>query len=288
MVSGSNVQAYRFIVPVLVLEVLFVGIPLLIGFYVSFYRADYFNITSFRGLDNYIEVITSPIVFESLIATLVFSVCALIFTFVAGFSLAILFERDNRANIVGRVIVLIPYTISMLVGSLLLKWIFSPDAGVMQLALSPFGLIDPGLLSNPRSAMAALVFNAVWRDSAFAMILLMAGLKSIPPQLYAAARIDGAGPLYRFVRITLPMMRIPIAITLVRLLIHFVNVLTFSLVLTAGGPNNATLTMGLAMYRIGLVDFRIGQANALAILVMLFNVILISALLALFQRRGRL
>ena len=127
--------------------------------------------------------------------------------------------------------------------------------------------------------MAALVFNAVWRDSAFAMILLLAGLKGISPQLYAAARVDGASAWYRFRRITLPLLRVPILITLVRLLIHFVNVLTFALILTGGGPNNATQTMGLAMYRIGFVDFRLGQANALAILVLLFNLVLIAVLL---------
>ena len=132
-----------------------------------------------------------------------------------------------------------------------------------------------------------MIFNAVWRDSAFAMILLLAGLKSIPPQLHAAARVDGASAWYRFRRITLPLMRLPILITLVRLLIHFVNVLTFALVLTGGGPNNATQTMGLAMYRLGFIDFRIGEANALAMLVFLFNIVLIAVNVALFrERRG--
>ena len=90
----------------------------------------------------------------------------------------------------------------------------------------------------------------------------------------------------RFRRITLPLMRIPILITLVRLLIHFVNMLTFALILTGGGPDNATETVVLKMYRLGFVDLPLGQANALALLVFLFNLVLVAVLLALFRRGG--
>ena len=175
----------------------------------------------------------------------------------------------------------------MLVGSLLLRWIYSTDSGLPGLLLGPFGLGDAAILADPRGAMVALVSNAIWRDSAFAMIVLLAGLKAIPIQLYAAARIDGAGAWMRFRRITLPLMRTPLLIAVVRLLIHFVNVLTFALVLTGGGPNNATQTLGLAMYRLGFVDFRLGEANALAVLVFLFNIVLIGTNLLLFRQRRR-
>jgi len=276
---------YRFVIPVVAIEILFVAVPLAIGFYYSLHRADYFQITTFRGLDNYWMVLTSPLVIESLLATAVFSVFSLIFTFVLGFALALHLERDTRLNVFLRAVVLVPYIIAMLVGSLLLKWIFSKDAGVMHMMLGPFGFGDVSVLADPGTAMGALIFNAVWRDCAFAMILLLAGLKGVSPQLHAAARVDGASAFYRFRRITLPLLRIPIFITLVRLLIHFVNVLTFALVLTGGGPNNATQTMGLAMYRMGFVDFRLGQANALAFLVFLFNLVLIFILLRLFRER---
>jgi len=286
-VQGQGGTAWRWIAPVLVLEAVLVLVPLCIGFWYSLHRADYFQITAFRGLQNYVQVLSSPLFLESLVATAIFSLGALFLTFVVGFSLAIRLERDTRLNVLLRAVVLVPYIIAMLVGSLLLKWIFSSDGGISQMLLGPFGLQDAAILADQRGAMGALLFNALWRDCGFAMILLMAGLKGIPFELYAAAQVDGASPWYRFRRITLPLMRIPIFITLVRLLIHFVNVLTFALVLTGGGPNNATLTMGLTMYRLGFVDYRIGQANALALMVFLFNLVLIFILLRLFsERRG--
>ena len=273
----------RFIGPVLAIEAVFVAIPLATGFWYSLHRADYFQITAWRGLDNYWTVIQSPVVQRSLVATAVFTVFSLVFTFAAGLSMALFLERDSRLSIFVRAVVLVPYVISMLVGSLLLKWLFSSDGGILPLVLGPLGLGQTTILGDPDAAMAALVFNAVWRDSAFAMILLLAGLKGIDPQLHAAARIDGASAFMRFRRLTLPLLRVPILITLVRLAIHLVNVLTYALVLTSGGPNGATQTLGLTTYQMGFVDYRIGQANALAFLVFLFNLVLIVGLLRLFR-----
>lgn len=280
-------RSLGFILPFIVIELALVACPLALGFYYSFFKVEYFQLTSFRGLDNYWRVITSPMVLGSLVSTAIFSIFALGLTLTVGMSLALHLERDSRWNVAVRAVALVPYVISMLVGSLLLRWIFSTDAGFMAVMLGPVGLGDHSILANPGSAMAALIFNAVWRDSAFAMIVLLAGLKSIPPSLYDAARVDGAGAIYRFRRITLPLMRISILIAVVRLLIHFVNVLTFALILTGGGPNGATRTTGLALYELGFVEFKLGDANALAILVFLFNLVLVGFNLLLFRERRR-
>ncbi len=279
-------EAFGFVIPLVLLEVFLVAMPLVLAAYYSMFRVDFFELTEFRGFDNYIKILTSPFILKSLFATLVFSFFALVITLTVGLGLALHLERDTRWNVFARAAVLVPYVISMLVGSLLLRWIFSKDAGITSAVLGPFGLSETSILADPTNAMAALIFNGVWRDSAFAMILLLAGLKSIPITLAQAAAIDGASAWYRFRRITLPMMRLPILITIVRLLIHFVNVLTFALILTGGGPNNSTQTLGLSLYRLGFVDFRMGEANALAILVFLMNIVLIAINLLLFRQKG--
>jgi len=283
--NSSTRAVWLPLLPFLIIEALFVAIPLSIGAYLSLYKVDFLEKTDFVGLGNYWSVLTSSAVLHSALLTAVFTFFALFFTFITGFSLALVLERDSRLHVFGRAVVLVPFTISMLVGSMLLKWIFSREAGLMLSVLTPLGLGDVSILADPENAMAALVFNAMWRDSAFAMILLMAGLKSVPLQLYDAARIDGAGPIRRFVKITLPLMRLPILITLVRLIIHFTNILTFPLILTGGGPSDATNILGLQLYRTGFQDFRLGIANAFALMLFAFNIVMIFIVIRLFKAK---
>jgi ABC-type sugar transport system permease subunit len=278
---------YMLVVPTVIIELLFVAGPLILGTYYSFFRVNFFKLGDFVWFDNYVRVLTSPEFLTAIGVTAIFTVGSLFFTMIVGFSLALALERDSRLNVFARAVVLIPYIIAMLVGSLLLRWIFQREAGILPWILGPFGLGETTILADPQLALAALVYNAVWRDSAFAMILLMAGLKSVPLQLYQAAKIDGAGAFYRFWRITLPLMRIPILITIIRLFIHFTNSVTFALVLTAGGPNDSTLTVGLHNYNLGFVAFRFGQANALAFMVFLFNLFAVWVLVSLFRQRSR-
>lgn len=274
--------------PAVVIEAALVLTPLAVGFWYSLNNVRFFRIRNFVGLDNYLAVISSPLVLNSLIVTAVFAISALVLTFFVGFALALWLERDTSTSVLMRVIVLVPYMISMLVGSMMLKWVFANESGLAPLLLAPFGVGDISILSEPKTAMAALVFNAMWRDGAFAMIMLLAALKSVPAQLFQAAQVDGASTFYILRRITIPLLRIPIMITIVRLFIHFVNTLTYPLILTGGGPADATETIVLRMFRLGFQDHLLGQANALAILIFVANVIMVAMLLRLFRQARRI
>lgn len=276
---------WLYIAPLLLIEIGFVFVPLVLAAVVSFQKYDYFKFGGWVGLENYVWAMTDPVFLKTVGVTTTFTIFATGFTFFAGFGLAMLFELDSRLSVVMRTVVLVPYFISMLVGSLLLRWVFSEDAGLSTLAFQAIGAHPFSILANPHSAMVALVANAMWRDSAFAMMLLLAGLKSIPPNLLLAARVDGASYFYTFRRIVLPMMRIPILITVVRLALFYMNVLTFPLILTGGGPSGATETSVLRMYRLGFEDYAIGRANAVAILIFIVNLMIVIALMTLFRNR---
>ena len=288
MLQTDRLTAYKMLWPAVVIEAALVLTPLAVGFWYSLNNVRFFRIRNFVGLDNYLAVISSPLVLNSLIVTAVFAISALVLTFFVGFALALWLERDTSTSVLMRVIVLVPYMISMLVGSMMLKWVFANESGLAPLLLAPFGVGDISILSEPKTAMAALVFNAMWRDGAFAMIMLLAALKSVPAQLFQAARVDGASTFYILRRITIPLLRIPIMITIVRLFIHFVNTLTFPLILTGGGPADATETIVLRMFRLGFQDHLLGQANALAILIFVANVIMVAMLLGLFRQARRI
>jgi multiple sugar transport system permease protein len=284
--TGDTRGAYKYLWPALALEAAFVFAPLALSAYYSLHKVRYFELGAFVGLRNYLEVLSHPVFLNSLLVTALFSVLALFFTFFTGFALALFLNRDGPLNVLLRTVVLIPYVIAMLVGSMLLKWLFSADGGLIAMANAYFSLTVPTILADPTYAMAALVANAIWRDSAFAMIMLMAGLKSIPPSLIAAARIDGAGYWMIFTRIILPLLRPAMLITVVRLLLHFANVLTFPLILTGGGPNNATDTVALRIFRVGFEDYDLGRANAMAMLLCVLNIGAVTLLLAAFRRKG--
>jgi len=288
MLQTDRLTAYKMLWPAVVIEAALVLTPLAVGFWYSLNNVRFFRIRNFVGLDNYLAVISSPLVLNSIIVTAVFAISALVLTFFVGFALALWLERDTSTSVLMRVVVLVPYMISMLVGSMMLKWLFANESGLAPLILAPFGVGDISILSEPKTAMAALVFNAMWRDGAFAMIMLLAALKSVPAQLFQAARVDGASTFYILRRITIPLLRIPIMITIVRLFIHFVNTLTYPLILTGGGPADATETIVLRMFRLGFQDHLLGQANALAILIFAANVIMVAMLLALFRQARRI
>ncbi|WP_290813268.1 carbohydrate ABC transporter permease [Ferrovibrio sp.] len=262
----------------------FVFAPLALSLYYSVHRVRYYQLGDFNGLQNYIDILSHRLFLNSFLVTCSFSLMALTLTFATGFGLALFLNRDTAGSILLRTVVLLPYVIAMLVGSMLLKWIFSTDAGLVPLAAAWFDVASPTVLADPEYAMAAMVANGIWRDSAFAMVMLLAGLRSIPPNLIQAARIDGAGSYMIFRRIILPLLRPAILITLIRLLLHFANVLTFPLILTGGGPNNATDTLALRIFRIGFEDFDLGKANAMAIVLCLFNIAAVVLLLAVFRK----
>jgi ABC-type sugar transport system permease subunit len=285
MTKGPR-NAYKYLWPALVLEAAFVFAPLLLSIWYSLHKVRYFELGAMVWLGNYLDVVTHPVFLNSLLVTALFSLTALFFTFLTGFALALFLNRDGPFSVLLRTVVLIPYVIAMLVGSLLLKWLFSADAGLIAMANAYLGMSIATILADPTYAMAALVANAIWRDSAFAMIMLMAGLKSIPPSLIDAAHIDGAGWWMTFRRIVLPLLKPAMLITMVRLLLHFANVLTFPLILTGGGPNNATDTVALRIFRVGFEDYDLGRANAMAILLCVFNVMAVMLLLAAFRKRN--
>jgi ABC-type sugar transport system permease subunit len=227
------------------------------------------------GLDNFIKVLTNSDYLKAFGRTLYISAVSLVIALV----LAVLFALwiNKYSGIVAyaiQLLVLIPWVTSQVVGTLLWKWIFSEDLGVLNYLLKQIGLAPLTVLSDPRTALGVLIFVMTWRIIGYAMVQVLAGLKSIPKSVEEAAIIDGAGKwqLLRYVR--LPMIKTPLLISTIILTLSNINNLTVPLSLTGGGPGTATNVITISVYRLGFENYQFGTSSALSILLFIVTLAL--------------
>lgn len=221
----------------------------------------------FVGFQNIIDVLTGDF-FRLLGQTLVFTVGTTIAPFVVGFGLALALNTRIRGAKVMRGLMLIPWLIPGVVVSFLWMWIFNANYGVLNSLFETLGLIDEpqAWLANPTSAMVAVIVAKTWQSFPWMMVMLLAGLQTVPIELHEAAEIDGAGTARRFFSITVPQMQGIIGLVL---LLEFIwNFQHFDIiyVLTGGGPAGSTQTFATAVYETAFDGFDLGHAGALGLL----------------------
>lgn len=250
-------------------------IPLVYSIYCSMYKCDYMKFTDFVGAENYIKVFTNPTYLQSLGRTFLFSFISLAISLFFGvvFALWIHKYKGFLAYAI-ELLVLIPWVTSQVVGTLLWKWILSEDLGLFNYVLSVFGGAPLKLLSSPKLAQWTLIFVMSWRTIGYAMVNILAGLKSIPASIEEAARIDGANSfqILRYVR--LPMIKTSLLISAIILTLSNINNLTVPLSLTGGGPGKATTVFMIPIYRLGFESYKFGLSSAMSVLLMIVTIAL--------------
>jgi len=170
---------------------------------------------------------------------------------------------------------LIPWVTSMVVAGLLWRWIFDGDLGLLNWFFLRIGLNKLNILGNPFFASVALIFVVSWRTLGYSMIMLLAGLKGIPKQFEEAARVDGASSFNILWRIKIPMIKVPLLISIIILSLSNFNNVTVPMTLTGGGPAGATNVITLEMYRQGFLYYNFGIASTLSFIVFVLNVIMV-------------
>ncbi|WP_208321461.1 carbohydrate ABC transporter permease [Microbacterium hydrocarbonoxydans] len=221
----------------------------------------------FVGLQNIVDVLTGDFL-RLLSQTLVFTIGTTVAPFVVGFALALALNTRIRGAKVLRGLMLIPWLIPGVVVSFLWMWIFNANYGVLNAVFEGIGLIDgpQAWLANPTTAMVAVIVAKTWQSFPWMMVMLLAGLQTVPVELHEAAEIDGAGTVRRFLSITVPQMRGIIGLVL---LLEFIwNFQHFDIiyVLTGGGPAGSTQTFATAVYETAFSGFDLGRAGALGLL----------------------
>jgi ABC-type sugar transport system permease subunit len=242
--------------------------------------------TKFIGIDNYARLASDPTIGQSLIATFKFAALAIPLTMVASLGFAMLLNHPKLA-LKGplRALVYMPVMIPLVASTLVWLGFLNPETGWLNAILGSLGLPQPDWINSEAWVYPALSMIGLWGIGNF-MLINIAGLQSVPTELYEAARMDGAGAWTQFRRITVPLMSPVLLYNLVIILIGTFQYFTQAFVITngRGDPNNATLFMNLVLYREGFLFNHMGYAAAVAWL--LFVVVLVLTLLLFgFARR---
>ncbi len=278
------VTGWTFIGPSLLLLLVFSAAPLLFAFYLSFHGWNLVEPAKpFVGLRHYLELGGDGLFWNAAKNTLIFSLYVPV-TMVLSLGVALLLNRRMRGVALLRAVFFMPYITSFVAISIVWQWMYDPEFGLINWALGWVGLGPYPWLGDPATALPALMIMAVWIHIGFQMVIFLAGLQTIPHELYEAAMIDGAGPWRRFWRITVPLLRPTTFFVLVTSIIGSFQVFTFVYVMTEGGPLRATDVIVYHIYQNAWQFLRMGYASAMSWV--LFAVIFVITLLQ-FRLLGR-
>lgn len=271
-------EGYAFILPGFIYMVVILGYPLIYNIYLSFRNVDVKTFASktdvFVGFQNYIELFHDETFLLVLKNTFIFTIVCLIVQFTLGFLFALLFSKKFTLSGPIRGLILIPYLMPMSVTGLLGKNMFDKSSGVVNDILIRLGIIDSqiGWLTQPSTALGAVIAMNCWVGIPFNMLLLTSGLTGISTEVMESAEVDGANAWQRFWKITVPLMKPAIMSVLMLGFIYTFKAFDLMYIMTAGGPLHATDVLGTYAYDLSFTqyDFSKGSATAMVLFAILF------------------
>jgi multiple sugar transport system permease protein len=281
--------AYLFLAPWLIGLVLFLAAPLVWSVYISMSDEQLLKPGRFVGLENYQQIFTNdPSFYQSLAVTLRWILLTTPLFLVAGLGLAILLNQKLPGMRLFRTILYIPAVLSGVATTILWAVLLNGDIGAVNTILRQLGWADPPQWFQEEAwALPAVALMGLWSVGGGAVIFL-AGLQNIPPHLYEAAEIDGAGPYQRFRRITLPMLSPTLFFLLITAVIEALLIIGPLIVIAGrgggGGPADSLLFYMLYLYRVGFVQGQLGYAAALAWILTVIGVVLVTLTFRLERR----
>jgi multiple sugar transport system permease protein len=258
-----TVIGYIFISPFILGVLFWVLIPALTAIWLVFHDWNLISPARYSGLDNVIRLWGDRLFWQALKVTTIYTVFSVPLSLVISFCLALLINQPLRGIALFRTIFYLPSIMPVVAAAVLWAWIFNTEFGLLNIVLRYFGLPKIGWLLQPGWALPALILMSLWSVGA-PMIIFLAGLQGIPEVLYEAAKIDGAGRLAQLRYITIPLMMPTIFFNLVIGIINSFQVFTAALIMTGGGPQNATLFFVLYLYQVGFRFLEMGYAATLS------------------------
>src|SRR5438270_12625046 len=275
-----------YLAPALFIFVVFVFIPHGRTFYLSFYNTRSTGVIStFNGIDHYIDLVTSATFRSSLLATGLFALYTVPVGIALGLILAVMLNQRLRGISVFRTMMSSTIAVSAAVGSLIWLLLFNPSLGLLNYVLSLVGIHGPDWLIQPATAIVAVSLTTVWLMLGTNIIVLLAGLQGVPEEIYEAARLDGARGVRLFTRITIPMVSPSLFFLVVVDTIAVLQSFTQIHLMTRGGPVDATRALVYSIYLDAFQNFQFGYASAQAVILFLLVLALTLVQFGILERR---
>jgi multiple sugar transport system permease protein len=268
---------YLWVAPALLVMGLVIGYPFVYTIDLSFYETPpsspnwYFN-----GVANYTQILSDPSFWAITLNTFYWAVGSTVLAFLVGLGAALVVQREFIGRGLVRGLLMIPYVISYVAAAYVWRWLYHSDYGLISGVLYDHYIIDAPInfLDSTTNVLPSLIVANVWKEFPFAMIMMLAGLQTVPQQLLNAARVDGADAWNRFVHVTLPSLRGVMLITSILLFVGNLNSFGLVWIMTGGGPANASQIWITEVYTLAFQALQYGRASA-------YSVILFIVMLAL-------
>lgn len=266
---SSSRAGYWFVLPAAVIMAGLIIYPMINGFVLSLFNTNLVNKWQFVGPKYFIQVLTNPDFLTKLGITAEYALLVVAGNLVIGLGLALLLNRPMRFRTLFRAILILPWLFPEAVVALIWKWLMNPLYGPVNGVLQAVGIIHEPVdwLGTPQGAFATIVFASIWKGYPLVLIMMLAGLQTIPKDLYEAAELDGAGPVNSFLSVTLPGLRPILVIVIILETVWWFKNFTIAYLLTAGGPVGSTSIVSVEIYNTAFQNFQFGRAAAMAVIV---------------------
>jgi len=271
----NTLTGWSFILPNFIGFAILTLVPVITLFYMSFTDWNIFGTSNFVGISNYTRLFTDQTFRTALLNTLYFTVFHVPLTLIAALALALLLNRKIRGVTFFRTVAFFPYITSIVAIAAVWNMLFNPDFGPINALLRFFGVNNPpGWTVSTNWAMPAIIIVSTWRFMGYYMLLFLAGLQTVPRELHEAARMDGANAWERFWNVTMPCLRPTTFLIVVMLTINALKIFDLVLVMTNGGPGQATLVLSQFIYTRGFVNMEFGYAAAASVVLFLISIVI--------------
>jgi len=275
-IHGTSKIWYIFLLPSFLGIFLFMVYPIIESFRLSFFQSNG-TVESFIGLKNFKYILTSKTFWNSVWNTFYIGLFQIIITIPLGFIFATLINTVRRGQNIFKVVYFLPHVTSIVAAAMIFAFVFHPEMGIVNYTLDFLGLPTPGWLAEPSTSKWAVILLSVWHWIGFVIIICLANLQAISPEMYEAAKIDGASGIQQWIFITIPNMSATFAFLLITGWIGALQ--RFNEVYVFGGPSGSPArsiqTMGAFIYERGFTGFEFGIASAatyvMFIIILLFT-----------------